>query len=507
VTEWKERLRALDDLGPNDNVYRRALEGPRRGESPDGPSGPTRLAAGIVAFVAFAAAAIFGWQAFRPNDRPEPVGPQASPAVITLEGTDEGPTATLSFDGAEQAGVFEGYSWCSTPDDCDTITFDFNYPPLDDAVAVPAGTPIRFDGDGRVERLVIRTTEGGRPSPNVVTDSDGTDASVPSDPGDYMLWVAADWERGSGAFYLRVRVVPPVADFEETTGVPLSAEGTSFLLPDGWQGRADALPGYTRRIFQLATFGLPTLANIEASEARTSVGADDVLVTLNEFSSLCPPCPSESEGLPVSISFEDLEGAHDFPRWLPPLDDLPLGSSLARRIFRVGPRYFDLTVQFGSHPEQADLDRVNDVVGTLAIGEWVAEPNGSCQWNELGMRDPDCPEGDWLRGVVSEAGFEYKDTAGSPVASKGPAEFFISVEDEERVPNDRRELLRDPSAFPINEEVGGIVVYGNEQEWAWFANGVLVSVSLGPDGESVFPTIDQLRPLVEASTATPFPPS
>jgi len=208
VSEWKERLHALDDFGPDDDVYRRALEGPRRSELPDGPSGPNRLAAGIVAFVVFAAAAIFGWQAFRPNDRPEPVGPQASPAVITLGGTDEGPTATLSFDGAEQAGVFEGYSWCSTPDDCTSVTRDLGYPPLDDAVEVPAGTPILFEGDGIVERFVVRTTEGDRSSPNVVVDTDGRDSSVPDQPGEYLIWVAADWEQGSGSFYLRVRAVP-----------------------------------------------------------------------------------------------------------------------------------------------------------------------------------------------------------------------------------------------------------------------------------------------------------
>ena len=286
----------------------------------------------------------------------------------------------------------------------------------------------------------------------------------------------------------------------------LTAEGTSFILPVGWHGRADSLPGYTHRIFQASTFSLPALVDIDASEARASLSPEDILIVMNEFSALCPPCPSDSEGLPVDITGEDLRGAHEVPKWLAPLDDLPEGAALARRIFNIGPRYFDLTVEFGSEPDQAAFDRANEVLDSLSIGDWVLEPNGSCQWNELGARDPDCPEGEWLEAMVGEAGFDYRLTGGSPVAKKGQVQFFIRAEGEDRVSADRRNLIEDPSAFPIREEVDSIVVYGNDQEWTWFANGALVSLSLGPDGESLFPTIQQLRPLVEASRSVPFPP-
>jgi hypothetical protein len=284
----------------------------------------------------------------------------------------------------------------------------------------------------------------------------------------------------------------------------LSAEGTSFTFPDGWYGRADSLPGYTRRIFQVSTFPLPPLRDIEALEARASLNAEDILIVMNEFSSICPPCPSESEGLPVVITREDLQGAHDVPKWLSPLDDLPQDVALARRVFSVGPRYFDLTVEFGADPSQADLDRANEVIGSLSIGDWAAEENGECQWNELGIRDPDCPEGEWLQTVVAEAGFQIRDLGGSPVARGNGTEAFISAEDEDRVSNDHLNLLEDPSAFPTQREIDGIIVYGNDQEWVWFASGVHVVVSLGPYGDSPFPTFQQLKPLVEASLDVKF---
>jgi len=242
VSGWKERLQALDGLGPDDDVYWRAQEGPRRSELPDGPSAPKRLAAAAVAFAVFAAAAVFGWQAFRPPGDQEPVGPSATTATITLAGTEDGPSATLSYDGAEQSGAFEEYVWCNATAECTAGAGESAYPPIDEGLAIPAGTPIRFDGDGRVERFVVRTPEGNRSSPNVVVDTDGTDASVPDEPGDYLLWVAADWEQGSGAFYLSVRAIPgPESQGDSGEVEALATESFRVRAPvgaiaatDGW---------------------------------------------------------------------------------------------------------------------------------------------------------------------------------------------------------------------------------------------------------------------------------
>ena len=82
MSGWKERLRAFDDLAPDDGVFARASQGPRR-DVPDGPSGRKRLTAGIVAFAVFGAAAVFAWQALRPAQRQDESSIHA-PDVVAL---------------------------------------------------------------------------------------------------------------------------------------------------------------------------------------------------------------------------------------------------------------------------------------------------------------------------------------------------------------------------------------------------------------------------------------
>jgi hypothetical protein len=266
------------------------------------------------------------------------------------------------------------------------------------------------------------------------------------------------------------------------------------------------LPGYTRRIFQVATFPLPPLTDIAVTDARASIGTDDSLIVMHEFSSICPPCPSESSGLPVVLGAPDLEDPTQVPKWLPPLAEVPPDHALARRIFNVGPRYFDLFVEFGSAPvTEEDFDRVNAILASLTIGDWVPEPNGICQWGELGMLDPDCPEPHWLREVLSVAGFAIGDEGGTFVARYDGAEFFIWVEELDRVPQEHLAFLEDPEVFPIREVIQGVTVYGNSQGWEWSTDELHVYIGQGPYGDSKLPDIEQLRPLVEASIGVAYP--
>jgi hypothetical protein len=290
----------------------------------------------------------------------------------------------------------------------------------------------------------------------------------------------------------------------------LQVEGISMVLPQGWHGSVDSLPGYHRRIFQVATFPLPPLTDIEATEARKAIGPGDVLIVLAEyddtfFSNNAP----ESEGLPVVIGPEDFEDPTKVPRGLPPLDDVPPDHALARRSFlippvsdpaHVFPRYFDLRVEFGSDPvAQEALDRVNAVLASLEIGAWVPEPNGDCQWEELGLYDPDCPQPQWLREVLSIAGSTITEQRGVFEARSGGAEFFIWVEEAS-------EVRPPPENFPIRETIQGVRVYGHSQGWEWRTNGVHVFIAEGPYGDSKLPEIKELTPIVEASVVVPYPP-
>jgi hypothetical protein len=332
------------------------------------------------------------------------------------------------------------------------------------------------------------------------------DPSTELDPDRLAVWVVnADQDSVT-----RIDLAAPT----DKTDSLLEAEGTSFLLPDGWEGRADSLPGYTRRIFQAATFPLPPLDDIEATDARSRIGPGDVLIVLEEFTGICPPCPSESSGLPIVLGPQDFEDPMSVPKWLPPLTDVPSGHTLARRIFNLGPRYFDLRVEFGtaSIPDDA-LGEVNEVIATLSIDTWVPEANAICQWPELGMRDPDCPQTQWLREVLSAAGFAIDEEGGSGawVARSGETEFFIWVEEADDVPEDHLALLEDPNVFPFRENVEGLTVYGNGgpsccEGWEWRTGAVHVFIRQGPHGYSKVPNVEELIPIVEASLSVAYPP-
>jgi hypothetical protein len=122
------------------------------------------------------------------------------------------------------------------------------------------------------------------------------------------------------------------------------------------------------------------------------------------------------------------------------------------------------------------------------------------------MRDPDCPQTQWLREVLSTAGFGIDDLGGSWVARSAEIEFFIWVEEADAVSEDHLALLDDRDAFPVRGDVRGITVYGNDQGWEWRANRVHLFVRQGPDGDSKLPTLEELRPIVEASFDLPYPP-
>ncbi|MEX2274339.1 MAG: hypothetical protein WEA10_02075 [Actinomycetota bacterium] len=296
----------------------------------------------------------------------------------------------------------------------------------------------------------------------------------------------------------------------------VEAEGVSIALPAGWHGRADSLRGYTRRIIQVATFPLSPLTDVGAVEAREQIGSGDVLIVLAEYIHASDDL-AESSGLPVVLGLKDFENVTHVPKWLPSLADVPEEHGLARRFFRVSPtsdpdhvpaRYFDLRVEFGSLPvSQATLDRVNGVLGSLSVGEWVPESDGICRWHEIGMLDPDCPQGNWLREVLAVADFKITDDGGTFVARSEGSEFFIWAEELNEVPEAHRSLLEDRGVFPNRESVGSVTVFGNAQSWEWSPDRMHVYIGQGPSGDSTLPTLEQLVPLVHASLDVNYPPT
>ena len=119
------------------------------------------MAAAVTAFVVFAAAAVLVVRALTPTGAPDATGEGVAAETLTLEllASDGAPAATLRYGDQTQAGVREGYRWCSDGD-CVAGIADFTiYPPVWEYV-VPPGTPIGASGAGTLAALHVTDLDG-----------------------------------------------------------------------------------------------------------------------------------------------------------------------------------------------------------------------------------------------------------------------------------------------------------------------------------------------------------
>jgi hypothetical protein len=77
---WKDALRDLDDVRPDESVYRRAAQGPTRPDLPSPANRSARIVAGVTAFAVFAVAGVFAWQVLGPVGRREGPLRRSSPS-------------------------------------------------------------------------------------------------------------------------------------------------------------------------------------------------------------------------------------------------------------------------------------------------------------------------------------------------------------------------------------------------------------------------------------------
>jgi hypothetical protein len=284
----------------------------------------------------------------------------------------------------------------------------------------------------------------------------------------------------------------------------LDEGGIQLTVPPGWHGRADFLPGYTRKIFQAATLPLPPLSDDEATTSRSLIGPDDVLIVIVEHQDPCggpDPMFPRIPG-PLTVEARDFESPHDVcDPPLPALRDVSEDHALARKTFELEGRLFDLRVEFGTRlaPEGL-LAQVNEILGSFTVGRYEEVPDGICRRHELGFGDPDCPEPQWVRGILEETGYEVVDSSGVFVGRSAETEFFVWAEE---LTDDHTYQLNE-LGYPQHERVDGISVFGGQEEWRWRVQGLEVSVAQGPDGDSIFPTFEQIEPLVRASIETPY---
>lgn len=214
MTDWRERLRALDDAAPAQGVYERARQGSRRPELPSGPSRARRFTAGITAFAVFALAAAFAWHALRPIGSPAPAGPTP---------TANEPSADIST-YADPLGWKVDYpsNWVVTPVDIEPGRVSFSGATISNVEvaalspnpATPAPGPLPDAGPLPSNAVLVTIThrEGG-PAPDVTSNDSQfplTWDESPTAPG--SLPYAPDLQfRGNGVDYTASVFVGPDA--------------------------------------------------------------------------------------------------------------------------------------------------------------------------------------------------------------------------------------------------------------------------------------------------------
>jgi hypothetical protein len=214
-----DALRRVDEIGPDEAVYRRAQTGPRGADPPREPGGRARLVAGVTAFAVFAAAALFAWNAFRPETRtegPTPTRPTPTDVaqVTTIDGwqvevsvtpQQVGPIA-ISVGPAEAAPANDAHPW---------FQHDLMFENTGDRGVTFADTRTsRFIGPGGRHRLIVADKGCGY----------GIDPSGRARPGTCLLYLDA-FTVEPGRSETR-----PVTTFEGLPGMAPLRSGT-YVFP------------------------------------------------------------------------------------------------------------------------------------------------------------------------------------------------------------------------------------------------------------------------------------
>lgn len=228
---WKDALHDLDDVGPDESVYRRAEQGPTRSDLPPLPNRSTRIVAAVTAFAVFALAAVFAWQAFRPEALQEGP-PNQTPDVVSLgeEGSVLWPARTtdaLVELQAEADADRGGTRWLLNPAD------------VADAFVgrVLGWGQMRYEvdlehrDDGLVVAHVTKAPESCPPIPPAIRDADAAACYA----GDEEILLAQPVSQGDGGIWAVVSVTSPSMALAVLPGQVITNGGSvdvSAQVPD-----------------------------------------------------------------------------------------------------------------------------------------------------------------------------------------------------------------------------------------------------------------------------------
>jgi hypothetical protein len=202
---WEQELDRLNTLNAPASVRGRIESGPH-GDGPDrSPNRRQRVIAGVVALALFAVALAFAARAFREPTATSAAAPSPHAVVLTFA-SENGPEATLQFEGASIAGNGSSYNWTEGGGTAiaDTFGSELQFPSW---IVLPAGSPIQIDGSAeRVKGWVDRPVDDYEQPPHLYELPDAG-ARVPQDAGRYVLEFSASWPQGSRTFYFPIKAI------------------------------------------------------------------------------------------------------------------------------------------------------------------------------------------------------------------------------------------------------------------------------------------------------------
>jgi hypothetical protein len=218
---WERELGKLSTLQVPPSTRARVADGPHGEGMPPSPRRGQRVAAGVVAFAVFGAAAALVAGAFRGPGTMATTSPDPETNVVVHLSSVDGPNARLVFRGRTAEPQIGRYCWVGTSGCTAPVLTPFANA---DFVQVPSGTPIAIVGDDALtsaEATVERSTD-----PMALNMQFGL--SVPFHvvdlaDGRYVLIVGATWPQGSVQFYFPIQVTGPAQAPPASTGPILTA--------------------------------------------------------------------------------------------------------------------------------------------------------------------------------------------------------------------------------------------------------------------------------------------
>jgi len=141
--------------------------------------------------------------------------------------------------------------------------------------------------------------------------------------------------------------------------------GIRLDFPAGWDSRISYLRGTPGPTVQAATFALPPSGPDSLYLATKSMGPNDIVLSLHDFTGACPCTGFEAAQLPIAI------GAGDFLTW----SGLDEGRSFAERSVEVNGRFIDIWIEFETSPTPgALLAEANTILASLELASSSGTP-------------------------------------------------------------------------------------------------------------------------------------